>query len=290
MVYYLPETVQAGPVDHKKALERITEVKERLIFSLPTTIVLLPARAFMVNRTSTGLFYWEPLAPSPPCGVREPARVVAPLVPLHFREHLGSLLNVEKMKVGIEVGVQAGIFSSAILRRWRCCTAYTLVDAWQPLGAYHDQANVALRGQETLMRKAIHSLRQYPQVKVCRNLSVACAMQLEDESADFIYLDARHDYLGLWADLEAYWPKLRRGGIMAGHDYIHASEGDRAAGGAAGNDYSINYDGSRDPYRRAVKGAVDEWFTRCVPRQVVVTYREGNRHSWDVFNSWYVQK
>jgi hypothetical protein len=32
----------------------------------------------------------------------------------------------------------------------------------------------------------------------------------------------RHDYCGVAEDLEAYWPKLRSGGIFAGHDYIDA--------------------------------------------------------------------
>ena len=31
---------------------------------------------------------------------------------------------------------------------------------------------------------------------------------------------ARHDYCGVKEDLETYWPKLRRGGILAGHDYL----------------------------------------------------------------------
>ena len=33
-------------------------------------------------------------------------------------------------------------------------------------------------------------------------------------------MDARHDFKGVAADLEAYWPKLKTGGIFAGHDYI----------------------------------------------------------------------
>ena len=63
---------------------------------------------------------------------------------------------------------------------------------------------------------------------------------------------------------------------MAGHDYFIATEHPNWPQ----DDYSINYDGSRDPYRRAVKGAVDEFFTWCVPRQVTVTYRESAFNTW----------
>lgn len=34
----------------------------------------------------------------------------------------------------------------------------------------------------------------------------------------------RHDYCGVHEDLAAYWPKLRSGGILAGHDYLDAPE------------------------------------------------------------------
>ena len=32
----------------------------------------------------------------------------------------------------------------------------------------------------------------------------------------------RHDYCGVQEDLRNWWPKLRRGGIFAGHDYLTA--------------------------------------------------------------------
>jgi hypothetical protein len=35
-------------------------------------------------------------------------------------------------------------------------------------------------------------------------------------------LPCRHDYCGVQEDLRNWWPKLRRGGIFAGHDYLTA--------------------------------------------------------------------
>ena len=85
---------------------------------------------------------------------------------------------------------------------------------------------------------------------------------------------------------------------MAGHDYIVASEhtnwkGEGGGPKGDGDDYSVNYDGTRDAYHRSVKGAVDEFFTVCVPRQITVTYRDGNffRGRFNpVFNTWLVRK
>jgi hypothetical protein len=41
----------------------------------------------------------------------------------------------------------------------------------------------------------------------------------EDESLDFVFLDDDHTTLHLLNELEAWWPKVKPGGTLAGHDY-----------------------------------------------------------------------
>jgi predicted O-methyltransferase YrrM len=38
-------------------------------------------------------------------------------------------------------------------------------------------------------------------------------------TADVVYLDAAHEEQEVLLDLELYWPLVRRGGAMFGHDY-----------------------------------------------------------------------
>jgi cephalosporin hydroxylase len=45
------------------------------------------------------------------------------------------------------------------------------------------------------------------------------AMSFEDNSLDFVFIDASHDYQSVKQDIEAWLPKVRSGGIIAGHDY-----------------------------------------------------------------------
>jgi predicted O-methyltransferase YrrM len=49
--------------------------------------------------------------------------------------------------------------------------------------------------------------------------SVTASRAFKDDSVDFVFLDAGHDYADVKADIAAWWPKLKSGGIMAGHDY-----------------------------------------------------------------------
>lgn len=42
---------------------------------------------------------------------------------------------------------------------------------------------------------------------------------------DFVFIDAAHDYESVKADIQAWMPKVKEGGILAGHDYCEAWPG-----------------------------------------------------------------
>ena len=51
--------------------------------------------------------------------------------------------------------------------------------------------------------------------------SVEAAPDFADESIDIVFLDGDHSYAGCLADLRAWWPKVRPGGWLGGHDYAN---------------------------------------------------------------------
>ena len=46
----------------------------------------------------------------------------------------------------------------------------------------------------------------------------------EDESFDYIHIDSDHRYEQVKRDIEQWWPKVKMGGILSGHDYTSYSE------------------------------------------------------------------
>ena len=56
-------------------------------------------------------------------------------------------------------------------------------------------------------------------VNPVRLQSVEAANLYEDNSLDFVFIDASHDYENVKNDIAAWYPKIKNGGILAGHDY-----------------------------------------------------------------------
>jgi predicted O-methyltransferase YrrM len=50
--------------------------------------------------------------------------------------------------------------------------------------------------------------------------SVKAASLYPDNSLEFVFIDANHEYEAVKADLQAWLPKVKKGGHIAGHDYI----------------------------------------------------------------------
>lgn len=55
--------------------------------------------------------------------------------------------------------------------------------------------------------------------------STDAARKVPDNSLDLVFIDAAHDYKNVLADIRAWWPKVKEGGMVTGHDFQHKFPG-----------------------------------------------------------------
>jgi hypothetical protein len=89
------------------------------------------------------------------------------------------------------------------------------VDTWE--GSVEHKENPELPLLYDIFINNMKSIENY--YKAVRKPSLEAAKMFEDESLDFVFIDASHEYEDVIQDLKAWYPKVKKGGILAGHDY-----------------------------------------------------------------------
>jgi hypothetical protein len=55
---------------------------------------------------------------------------------------------------------------------------------------------------------------------VHRKLSEEAVGAFPNDSLDFVYIDANHEFNAVLQDIRGWFPKVRPGGVLAGHDFL----------------------------------------------------------------------
>jgi Methyltransferase domain len=188
---------------------------------------------------------------------------------IESRDQFPFLLNeMGLVGIGVEVGVQKGVYAKFLLDNWKGEKLY-LVDAWRQfksneVSVDNPDRNVQLNNfAETFMNTYFH----YDKAVIIKDLSVSASHIFPDGFFDFIYVDAAHDEINVMKDLEAWYPKVKNGGIFAGHDYFNGF-------------VHIQINGVEEYKENKVKSVVDDFF--CFSK-VLSTPQ-------DEYPSWYIKK
>ena len=70
--------------------------------------------------------------------------------------------------------------------------------------------------------------------------SVDAALLFNNESLEFVFIDASHEYEDVLANIKAWLPKIKKGGMIAGHDYSETWPGVCRAVKESFEDFFIN--------------------------------------------------
>jgi hypothetical protein len=137
----------------------------------------------------------------------------------HRNELINDLDNLVPNGKGVEIGVFKGEFSKYILNNWG--GKLYMVDVWRPLGGeYEDASNH--RDHIDAYQETMESIKGLEDRGIMvRATSEVAADMFQDESLDFIFIDANHAYDFVVEDINLWFPKLKKGGVFSGHDYIN---------------------------------------------------------------------
>ena len=92
------------------------------------------------------------------------------------------------------------------------------VDTWGDSEEFG--ANDAQRDMGACYKRARSLMNSRRNVVLLRVPSLVAAGFFPDGFFDLIYIDANHVYDRVKEDMGAWWPKVRTGGVLSGHDYM----------------------------------------------------------------------
>lgn len=118
--------------------------------------------------------------------------------------------------VGAEIGTERALFAKRICSRNPGVKLYC-IDPWRAYKGYREYVNQERLDEFYGIAQA--RLAQFD-AQLVRKFSVEASRDFKDGSLDFIYIDGNHSLLHVIQDLWYWVPKVRRGGIVSGHDYV----------------------------------------------------------------------
>lgn len=143
---------------------------------------------------------------------------------LRSKAILANIAHIDN-PVGAEIGVFIGDLSKRLLRRsdlilnmvdsW---TSHEMEDRYAKSGDYH--AKLSNDEQESYYQYTKNIVNfAGSRANILRSASLEAADKFSDGSLDFVFIDADHTYEGVKEDIAAWYPKLKSGGVLSGHDY-----------------------------------------------------------------------
>lgn len=144
-------------------------------------------------------------------------------IPNIDREDLAMLFGELQFKIGAEIGVESGVYSETLLANNPNLTLYS-IDWWHAYRSYRDHTSQSKLDRFYEETKALLA-RFGNRSEIWRNSSEQALPHIKDESLDFVYIDANHDFYNATFDIHHWSKKVRKGGIVSGHDYKKPKSG-----------------------------------------------------------------
>lgn len=123
---------------------------------------------------------------------------------------------------GVEIGTEQGVYAEVLCQK-NPNLHLTCVDAWGAYRGYRD--HVSQDKLDRFFETTKERLSPY-NTTLIRKYSMDAVGDFEDGSLDFVYIDANHELPFVVNDIIHWAKKVRKGGVVSGHDYYKSTKYD----------------------------------------------------------------
>lgn len=142
-------------------------------------------------------------------------------IPNMRRNDLAMLFKELGYRVGAEIGVRSGEFSEVICKANPTVKLFS-IDPWRTYEGYKsyfdEDDELDQKQHDRYYKQAKDKLKLY-NCELIKKFSMEAVKIFEDETLDFVYIDGSHRLKDVIDDITAWSKKVRKGGIISGHDY-----------------------------------------------------------------------
>ena len=118
-----------------------------------------------------------------------------------------------------EVGVYAGDYSLKIINFFHekgiNIDNFYLIDPYKSFDTEYNQKNL-----DESFDEAQNKLKKFNFCKFIRKTSLEASKEIQDETLDFVYIDGNHKFEYVYEDLNIWFDKVKKEGIIFGDDYL----------------------------------------------------------------------
>lgn len=148
--------------------------------------------------------------------------------PLKRWEILAEFMRANDLRTFVEVGCKEGRTTGYILKNVPGSSVWA-IDPWCPMPGHAGR-----QGGETYEEWDFGKIERTfwgnveghgGRLDMLRMTSLEAAAKMALRQFDLVFIDAAHDEENCLLDIDAWWPLVREGGFLFGHDYQHKFPG-----------------------------------------------------------------
>jgi GT2 family glycosyltransferase len=136
--------------------------------------------------------------------------------PMLYNEMVKRFDNANFLEIGCWKGKSTVYLAVEIINSNKNINLYC-VDTWE--GSNEHKYDISVQNKSLYQEFLQNILPVKNIIKPFQSTSVLASNEFQNDFFDFIFIDASHKYEDIKNDLNVWYPKVKQGGILAGHDY-----------------------------------------------------------------------